>query len=111
CLFSAAEPRYPKQAMETRTTGSATITGTIANDGTVVNLKRAAAMSEPAGDEDLFVAVALANVRTWRLQKGGRPEPLTMTYRFVIDSSVPEGFDELLRITGNVVFIGLNPKP
>jgi TonB family protein len=111
CLLAADSLRYPREPANRSATGTVLLRGTITPDGRVINVRRLSAASSPAGSEEALVNAAIAHLKTWRLQPGRSVQSLTITYRFVLDSTIPEGFDDVTMIGSDEVRIGMNPAP
>jgi hypothetical protein len=97
---------YPGEALTNRIAGSVKLTGRIDWNGTTTAIGLAERTT--AGQQDLFVHEAIANLKTWRFEEASSQDPFQITYSYVIDESLRRGqvgaelsLPDSVRITGN----------
>lgn len=88
CLVVLDELYYPTEALTSRTSGSVTLTGTIAKDGSVNEIHAGKLVVKGGGRKmNALVNEALQNFKTWRFAIAGQRDNVRITYRFVIESA------------------------
>ena len=81
CLVSLQELGYPADAFRTGKSGAVTLTGTIAKNGTVANIR----IDSPRGEDTIFSKSAVQNLKTWRFDQAQRNVPIRIKFSYVFD--------------------------
>jgi len=85
CLFGLEPFVYPKAALIAKMSGSVTVRGVIARDGTV---KATIVTTSQASANDPLAKAALQNLSTWWFERADKPDSFEITYSFVIDPTL-----------------------
>jgi hypothetical protein len=87
CVLQLQDPDYPVGALKGKTSGTVTLVGRIARNGAPTHLHTATEANIPSTN-DVFVNMALENLRTWRFEPSEHENELRIIYSFKIDSSL-----------------------
>lgn len=95
CLLALSGIDYPWEALKARISGTITLEGMIARDGSLRHIQASGPQTNPGDARRLLVDAALKNLKTWRFETASHPDPLRIAYSYTIDSSGSPGHTSL----------------
>ena len=96
CLLIATPLRYPAEALSSGASAHVTLTGELAKDGRVKDIRLETAPALSGGAESAFVREATRHLDSLRFEAAPRTQRLRLTYAFEVTASVP--YPHLLQV-------------
>jgi len=88
---------YPLSAQKIGGQGAVTLAGTLTRDGGVRGAHVVETNVSPPEARAILEKEALKNFTQWRADAGPREQPIQVTFKFVIDDSIPLGLGGVSR--------------
>jgi TonB family protein len=86
CLLAADYPEYPSLEIDAGE-GAVTVTGQVTRSGSVENVRVLTKQSPTRGYDVQLALASVNNLKTWRFDPAHSQDPITITYRYVVDHS------------------------
>ena len=91
CLLALSRIEYPWEALKAKVSGTVSLEGMIARDGTVKHVEVIGPEDNPSEAQRLLVDAALKNLMTWRFEMAYRPGPIRIAYSHAIEATGASG--------------------
>jgi hypothetical protein len=90
CVVELDRVAFPNEFAPPERSVTVTLTGTITRSGKMTGVKVVEATSVPSQTTAPFVAEAVGNLKTWRLEQSANVNTIRISYRYILDFSVLE---------------------
>ncbi len=110
CLVKLDEIKNPGRASRLKAFGVITLTGTITQDGSMKSIQVVASDIKPSSEaESVLLNDARTNLESWRFAAGRHRDIARITYRYILDPSLPSSLPVVEIASPSEVVIRANP--